>query len=97
MPKRGGLKALRNLIVEANDLLATTDLPQGRSRRASELLQAAITLAGHLLLVSPAAALGSKGGKTTAKRMTANDPEYYKRIAAMRKTQAGGRPKSKDQ
>jgi hypothetical protein len=27
--------------------------------------------------------LGAKGGKTTAKRMTQKDPDYYKRIAAM--------------
>jgi hypothetical protein len=30
-----------------------------------------------------AAQLGAKGGKTTAKRMTQKDPDYYKRIAAM--------------
>ena len=27
--------------------------------------------------------LGAKGGKTTAKRMTKKDPDYYKRIAAL--------------
>jgi hypothetical protein len=27
--------------------------------------------------------LGAKGGKTTAKRMTQKDPDYYKRIAAL--------------
>lgn len=38
---------------------------------------------------NPAAvALGRKGGKTTAKR----GPDYFRKIAAMRKTFAGGRP-----
>lgn len=32
---------------------------------------------------------GRKGGKKTAER----GPEYYKQIAAMRKTRGGGRPK----
>ena len=27
--------------------------------------------------------IGAKGGKTTAKRMTQKDPDYYKRIAAL--------------
>jgi len=30
-----------------------------------------------------AAQLGAKVGKTTAKRMTSKDPDYYKQIAAM--------------
>jgi hypothetical protein len=34
-------------------------------------------------------ALGRKGGKKTAER----GPEYFKQIAAMRKTRAGGRPR----
>jgi hypothetical protein len=46
--------------------------------------------------VKPAAVLGYKGGKTTAKRMTAKDPDYYKRIAAMRKERKGGRPKKEN-
>jgi hypothetical protein len=87
------LKALRNLISEAELLLSTTTLPEGRAERAGELLGAAVKLADHLLTERPAAVLGAKGGKVTAKKMTATDPDYYKRIAAMRKTRSGGRPK----
>ena len=94
MAKRADLKALRNMIAEADMILTTTTLPQGRAERARELLGAAVKLADHLLTEKPAAVLGAKGGKTTAKLMTAKDPDYYKRIAAMRKTKAGGRPKS---
>lgn len=93
MAKRADLKALRNMIAEAETILTTTTLPQGRAERARELLGTAVKLADHLLTEKPAAVLGAKGGKTTAKLMTAKDPDYYKRIAAMRKTNAGGRPK----
>jgi hypothetical protein len=41
---------------------------------------------------NPAAvALGKMGGNATAKR----GPEYFRKIAAMRKTYAGGRPPKK--
>jgi hypothetical protein len=89
MASRADLKALRNMIAEAETILATTALPQGRSERARELLGTAVKLADHLLTEKPAAILGAKGGKKTAER----GPEYFKRIAAMRKTRGGGRPK----
>ena len=88
MPKKSDLKALRNLLGEAHTILTTTTLPQGRAERACELLGTAVKLADHLLTEKPAAILGAKGGKKTAER----GPEYFKRIAAMRKTKAGGRP-----
>lgn len=91
MAKRNDLKALRNLVAEAQNLLTTTELPEGRSQRAHELLTAAVQLADDLLEQSPAATLGKKGGKATAKRGS----EFYRKIAAMRKTRAGGRPASK--
>ena len=94
MAKRADLKALRNMIAEAETILTTITLPQGRAERAKELLGAAVKLADHLLTEKPAALLGAKGGKTTAKLMKAKDPDYYRRIAAMRKTKAGGRPKN---
>ena len=87
------LKALRNMISEAQHILATTILPEGRSERAYELLTAAVHLSDNLLEVNPAATLGSKGGKKTAER----GPEYFARIASMRKTRAGGRPKQSTQ
>ena len=88
MAKRADLKALRNMIAEAETILSTTTLPQGRAERARELLGTAVKLADHLLSERPAATLGKKGGLKTAER----GPEYFKRIAAMRKTRAGGRP-----
>jgi hypothetical protein len=85
---RNDLRALRNLISEAQGILATTKLPESRSERAYELLTAALSLADDLLMQSPAAALGKKGGKQTAKR----GPDYFRKIAAMRKEHKGGRP-----
>ena len=76
------------MIAEAHDILRTTALPEARSQRAYELLTAAVHLADNLLEVSPAAALGSKGGKATAKR----GPDYFRKIAAMRQERKGGRP-----
>jgi hypothetical protein len=88
MAKRNDLKSLRNLIAEAQSLLMTTNLPEGRSQRANELLSAAIHLANDLLQESPAATLGARGGKETAKR----GADYFRKIAAMRKERKGGRP-----
>jgi hypothetical protein len=90
---RTDLKAVRNLVSEAKTILDTTTLPEGRSQRAQELLGAAIELMDLLLAVKPAAVMGAKGGRSTAKKMVEKDPDYYKRIAAMRKTKAGGRPR----
>ena len=89
--KQNDLKALRNMIGEAHDILRTTILPEGRSQRAYDLLTAAVHLADTLLEESPAATLGAKGGKATAKRGS----EYFRQIAAKRKTHAGGRPAKK--
>ena len=89
--KQNDLKALRNMIGEAHDILRTTILPEGRSQRAYEILTAALHLTGNLLEESPAATLGAKGGKVTAKRGS----EYFRQIAAKRKTHGGGRPNSK--
>lgn len=86
--RRNDLRSLRNMIAEAHDILRTTILPESRSEHAYELLTAAKNLADHLLEESPAAALGKKGGKATAKR----GPDYFRKIAAMRKERKGGRP-----
>lgn len=89
--RKNDLKALRNMIAEAHDLLRTTNLPDARSERAEELLNAAVHLADTLLETSPAAQLGAKGGKVTAKR----GPDYFRKIAAMRSERKGGRPSTK--
>jgi hypothetical protein len=87
--KRTDLQALRNMISEAETIVSTTTLPEGRAERAAELLRAAVALADHLLSIPPAAMLGKKGGMKTAER----GPDYFAKIAAMRKTRAGGRPR----
>ena len=88
MAAKNDLHALRDMISEAHHILATTLLPEHRSERAYELLTAAVNLADHLLEESPAATLGQKGGKKTAKRGS----DYFRKIASMRKERKGGRP-----
>jgi hypothetical protein len=86
---KADLLALRNLISEAELILSTTELPQGRTPRALELLQTAIKLTDHLATTKPATTLGKRGGLKTAER----GPDYYRKIASMRKNKAGGRPR----
>jgi hypothetical protein len=83
------VETLRQLILQARDMLTGVNLPEGRASRARELLDAAKALADDLVETAPAAVLGSRGGKKTAER----GPEYFAKIAAMRKTNAGGRPR----
>lgn len=91
---RQELTALRNLIQEAEDILSTTELPEGRAVRCLEILTSAKALADDLLTQAkaPAASLGRKGGTVTAKR----GPEYFRQLAAKRKTRAGGRPRKSE-
>ena len=86
---RRDLKALKRLVNQADLVLATIPNPHPSIASARESLNAAIRLADDLATVNPAATLGAKGGKKTAER----GPEYFKNLAAMRKTRAGGRPK----
>ena len=89
---RTELQALKNLISEVDLILETTLLPENRTARSRELLSAALSLTDDLLSqdrMKPAAILGKKGGTTTAKRGS----EYFRQLAAKRKTRAGGRPK----
>ena len=89
--KRNDLKALHSMIAQAHRLLSTVELPEGRAIAARETLRAAEALAAELLKTPPAVAMGKKGGLKTAER----GPDYFKKIAAMRKTRAGGRPRNK--
>ena len=86
--KQRDLKALCRLIHQADLALGTVPDPHPSIPRSRELLTAALKLADDLATVNPAATLGAKGGTATAKR----GPEYFKQIAAMRKTKGGGRP-----
>jgi hypothetical protein len=97
---REDLKALYRLINQADLVLATIPDPHPSIPSARESLNAALALSKGLVARtaepisesvtgSVAAALGAKGGTKTAERGS----EYFKRIAGMRKTKAGGRPK----
>jgi hypothetical protein len=84
------LQTLRNLIDEAQLVISTTNLPEARTKRAVKLLDSALALTDDLLAApSSAVSLGQRGGQKTAER----GPEYFKKIAGMRKTRSGGRPK----
>jgi hypothetical protein len=85
------LQALRNLLDEAHTILSTVTLPHGRAERSLELLTSALALTDDLIAIPQPAAveLGKRGGLKTAERGS----EYFRKIAAMRKTKAGGRPK----
>lgn len=89
---RKELSALKNLLSEADLILSTTVLPQGRAVRCREILRSALALTDDLLKQTkmPAAAvLGAKGGSQTAKRGS----DYFRQLAAKRKTLGGGRPR----
>jgi len=88
---RQELTALRNMIVEAELILSTTELPEGRAVRSRELLVSAIAVADDLLATAkaPAATLGRRGGSVTAQKGS----DHFRQLAAMRKIRAGGRPK----
>src|ERR1017187_3496318 len=90
--ERTELRALRNLISEAELVIATAELPQGRGLRALEILRSALALTDDLIgqtKLAPAALMGRKGGASIAKRGS----EYFRQLAAKRKTRAGGRPR----
>jgi len=89
------LRALRNLLSQADRILATSpELPENRTAACRELLSAAMGLAKDLLKQSTtttsAAILGRKGGSTTSLR---HGVEHYRQMAAKRKTFGGGRPR----
>jgi hypothetical protein len=69
------------MIDEAHLLLTTTELPEGRSKRACELLGTAVKFSDHLLSGSPAVTLGKLGGQKIAERGS----DYFKSLAANRK------------
>jgi hypothetical protein len=92
------IEALKNVLAEIDLLLSTTaPLAENRTPRCRELLGAALALADDLHKqgkVSPAVALGHKGGSTTSRRHGA---EHYRHMAAARKRHGGGRPRKESQ
>lgn len=91
---RTSLQALRNLIEEASLLLETSpDLPQNRTAACREALASALALSDDLLKqqrMTAAAIMGKKGGRSVAAQ---RGSEYFRQLAAQRKTHGGGRPK----
>jgi hypothetical protein len=93
MAKRSDVRALKNMIDQSYRIISSNPVPAGGIERCRELLGTARMLAKDLLSSPasvPAATLGKLGGEKTAER----GPEYFRKIAAMRKTRAGGRPKA---
>jgi len=91
------LNALKNIIEEVDLILETTpDLLQNRTGRSRELLRTALAITDDLISEnrkadrSHAAALGSKGGSSIAAQ---RGSDYFRDLAAKRKTRSGGRPK----
>ena len=91
---RQELTALRNMISEAELILSTSELPEGRAVRSRELLVSALALADDLLASAkaPAAALDRKGGTVTAQKGS----DQFRQLAAMRKAREGGRPRKEN-
>lgn len=89
------LTTLRSLVLQAKHNLESLEIEDPRVVRSRELLDAAVVLVEDVIATPAAAVIGAKGGKATAKRMAKKDPQYYARIAGMRKKRAGGRPKKK--
>src|SRR5277367_4623483 len=87
---RTGVGTLKRLLTEINLILASSTSPD--APRCRELLGAAVALTDELLKqdkLPTAQMMGSKGGSVTAKRGS----EYFRQLAAKRKTNAGGRPR----
>jgi hypothetical protein len=89
---RTELAALKNIISEVDVILETLPpLPENRTARCRELLASALALTGDLLKQAKtpsAVALGRKGGLVSAKKGS----DYFRQLAARRKTHGGGRP-----
>ncbi|MDZ4803058.1 MAG: hypothetical protein SGI92_33280 [Bryobacteraceae bacterium] len=83
------VETIRQQLLQLRELLDMDHVPADVRSRGSELTHTAIALADDVLATTPAAALGSRGGSKTAER----GPEYFAKIASMRKTKAGGRPR----
>jgi len=94
---RAELAALKNMIAEADLILETVPaLPENRTARCRELLKSALALTDDLIKQAklPAAkAPGRKGGSVIAKRGS----DYFRQLAARRKTHGGGRPRKERQ
>jgi hypothetical protein len=86
------LQALKRLLTQAEMVYGDRSVPEPVRKRGEELLTAASALVADLLKQDhsvAAAELGAKGGTVTAKRGS----DYFRQLAAKRKTLGGGRPR----
>lgn len=94
---RTELRALRNLISEADLILETSPaLPENRTNAARENLKAALAIADDLIgqaKLNAAAIMGRKGGTAAARKLGS---EHFRKMALARKTRAGGRPRKQN-
>jgi len=97
MADRQELTALKNLLSQADRILETTPpLPENRTGACREILKSALAITDDLLKQSKltaAATLGRKGGSAIAKRGS----DYFRQLAARRKTHGGGRPRKQSE
>ena len=94
--QRASLLALKRLLSQAELVYEDRSVPEPIRKRGAELFPAAQALVDDLLRqdhASAASELGAKGGSQTAKRGS----EYFRQLAAKRKTRAGGRPRKKSE
>jgi hypothetical protein len=91
---RASLNALKNILSEVDLILETCPpLPQNRTGRSRELLRSALALTDDLISQVGKTAgevIGRKGGSATAHKFGA---DHFRKLAALRKTRAGGRPR----
>ena len=87
------LATLKNLLEQAEHILETAPaLPENRTAACREILASALAITDDLLKQAKtpsAVALGRKGGSVIAKRGS----DYFRKLAARRKTHGGGRPR----
>jgi hypothetical protein len=89
------LAALKNILDQALDTLPD-NLPENRTARCRELLGSALAVTADLLkqAKNPSAkALGRKGGLASAQKGS----DYFRKLAAKRKTHGGGRPRKESE
>ena len=85
------LTALKNILDQTLETLPE-NLPENRTARCRELLASALALTSDLLKQAKtpsAVALGRKGGQASAQKGS----DYFRKLAAKRKTHGGGRPR----
>lgn len=92
---RADVRTLKRFLCDTDLILATTvALPENRTARCRELLKAAVAITDDLISHAGLPAdeeRARKGGLVIAQRGS----EYFRQLAARRRTRAGGRPQKK--